>query len=427
MSKSVHLILVFVPLLLACGGGGGAGAPSAALAGATIEGVVVDSAGFAVRGVAVAILGHPLQTTGPNGTFGFTGVSVPYTAVVIASGSASPQVTVYEGLTRPDPTLTATAGDGVVYTASVEGAVTGGGAGIPSPADHAIEIFTELLAPTRPGHLRNSLASPVTGVFAGLPLAWGETPSTNVRLHALQYARDPLSGLPIAFTGYGSQAEPIVHGDDLAGIAISLAPLGTSSVDGFVDLEPGYDLVSASVATELPSGHTLRHTTEMDPPLGFTYAIPTIPGATFAIGMLARSTDGTRLSASILRGVRALASGIQLRVPAGPDALFPPHLALGVDLLTAFECQPSADGVHRFELASNASPSYVIYSADPVVFIPDLSAYGIASFGSDVEYTWWPTVEGPAVSVDDIAGPDVAQPLDWSFQARGPNRTFRTR
>ncbi|MDJ0973775.1 MAG: carboxypeptidase-like regulatory domain-containing protein [Planctomycetota bacterium] len=427
MGKSISLVLVLASLVMACGGGGGGAAPAAALAGVTINGVVVDPAGYAVRGVSVAILGHPLQTTGANGTFGFSDVAVPYTAVVIASGIGSPTVTVYEGLTRPDPTLVATAGDGVVYTATVEGEVTGGGAGIPSPADHTLEIFTELLAPTRKGHTQSTIASPVSGFFATLPLAWGETPTTNMRVHALQYLVDPVTGLPIAFTGYGSQAESITHGDALTTIAMPLAPTLTSTIDGFVDLEPGYELLSATVGTELPSGHVLRHTADLNPLLAFTYAAPAIPGVTHAVGMLARSTDGTRLTAAIMRGVRPIASGFTLRVPAGPDALFPPNFALGVDLLTGFECEATGDGVYRFEIASPDSPTYFIFSNEPVAFIPDLSPYGIASLGADAAYTWWPTVEGPATSVDEIAEPSQVTQNDWSFQARGPARSFRTR
>ncbi len=412
---------------MGCGGGGGSGSVAAANAGVAISGVVVDRAGFAAPNVGVALVGHPLQPTPEHAPFSFTGVEPPYTALVIESGSGSPRVTVYEGLTRPDPTLVASAGGGLVYGALIEGSVSGGGAGIPAPPNHAVDIFMELLAPVRPGNSSQGSASPVSGAFAGFQLAWAGSPTTNARVHALQYEFEPVGGLPLAFTGYGAQATPLAHGDALINLSLSLVPVGTSFLTGVIEVEPGYDLLSTSVSLELLSGMELRHTSEDDPPVGFSYFVPTITGTTHAVGVLCRSADQTRLSSAMVRGLPSGASGIVLDVPAEPEPLFPPNNALGIDLLTAFQSEATGNGVYRFEIFSNDSPSYVIYAAEPVAFMPDLSPYGLASLGSDAAYTWWPIVEGPSLTVDELAGPGGLAPTDYTFHARGPGRSFRTR
>ena len=165
-------------------------------------------------------------------SFAFTDVALPYTALVIESGAGSPRITVYEGLTRPDPTLVASAGGGLVFDAVIEGFVSSGGAGIPAPPNHAIDYVVEMLTPARPGSDLSGSVDPSTGVFTGLNLAWADSPTTNARIHLLQYEFEPIGGLPIAFTGYGARSTPLAHGDTVVNLPVDLITPGTSVLNG---------------------------------------------------------------------------------------------------------------------------------------------------------------------------------------------------
>lgn len=412
---AVPLALLAFLHLAACGGGG------AAVEGAfegPIKGRVVTSKGVPVSGATVHI-GALQLTTGADGRFTANDVQRPYTAMV--TGQGSPHAIVFVGLRRSDPTLEAdVSGSGVSRSATVSGTVSGG-VGFPQPVNHRARVFEN--ADVSFGGAVATDANTVTGSY-GLSMQWAGVPTANAVYRAIQYQYDPLTDLPVTYTGYGEEPTVISTGANVN--AISLQPAGTATISGAVSLPSGFGVVRMALAMRHGSHLTNTIFTDNNPMPAFSYSAPVVSGMTIDVEAYATSPAGGVLSR--LQQQAANATGLLLDVPQPMGALAPADLAMGVDHTTDFTAEAAGGRLYAFGFRPDDSfhPRFVVYTDQPTTRIPDLSALGI-QIPPSATYTWFVETRGPFADIDAAAGSaGIVHANTSSFQTFSGGRAFTT-
>jgi hypothetical protein len=184
-----------------------------------ITGKVINGAGKALTtasllgtDMTVKLLGSTEQTlVVPNGG-GFTLNNVPakYSLVVLISNQYGRSATVYQDLTREDPTLTILQGQfgdstspGPTSSTSVAGKITGGSG---FNATSTAETTVALAFPKAVNVFSSSFFSinPITGDYSTGGSWLGNNTPVDATLHALQFSTDA-NGKITAYSGYGQQ------------------------------------------------------------------------------------------------------------------------------------------------------------------------------------------------------------------------------
>jgi hypothetical protein len=199
-------------------------------------------------GVKVGIIGKQSVTSGAGGVFTFADVTPPYDLYTFAdSGSTSaptPTVFLFNGLTRPDPIVTAPATFnltllifcgivGMCPSAAVSGTKTGTG----TNTDPVVFAWTN-------GSVTETLSS--TGTYSGT-ISWSSGNTDQGVLHALQLTRRP-SGAPNTFLGYAKSGQVTLTDGTPATINLAFASVNsTAALTGTVNGPVGYPSPSISL------------------------------------------------------------------------------------------------------------------------------------------------------------------------------------
>src|SRR6185436_4238881 len=221
-------VAVASTVFLACGAApdGGGGSPDG---GATLDvhGRVVGPTGVALAGLSVGI-GEKTAVTDMDGRFSITGVVPPYDLNVVLAGTPV-SVGRYEGLTRPDPTITFLLLFGTVVpnTATIAGTVSGG-----EPIGSQ-GLFTTAFFTTSEAHSDftaigiTSRNNPFT-----LPVSWFGPEAISGTVHVLQFEAPGPGESPTAYTGYGTHSALAVTRDgELTGADVALTAPGNATID----------------------------------------------------------------------------------------------------------------------------------------------------------------------------------------------------
>jgi hypothetical protein len=199
-----------------------------------ISGTVVDSTyGFPAGGDTVVTQGQ-LVTAGPDGTFRFSGVSLPYTVSVIQFPNG-PKVTTFENLTNANPTLRvlhafpeppSVLAPETLWTATV-------GGNIANDAGYLVDLA---ISGTDIGYFTPSTV--VTSGPYGVGLAWPGTdsPTEQLAVHALAltgFFADN-GGVLTGFSGYGSLTFVVDAGSTVSLPDLNVAPIATGNISGSI-------------------------------------------------------------------------------------------------------------------------------------------------------------------------------------------------
>ena len=410
MRVPVRLIrLLMLPLLFACGGGGGepdggGGGPI------TVSGRVLSGVAPA-PGLLIAIGGKTTRSDA-SGRFSIPDVAVPYDLIEVdPTGFGTGAV--YQGLTRPDPTIAAFGTRLPLRTATVHGRMSGGEA----IQDPGVSTVVGWGSPQ---------SGPVTGAGQdpyALEVDWTGPDAITGAVHALQWRTD--SQGVTTFTAHGArQGVQIANGSD-AGADLALAPVTTSSIGGTWSFPADYHLYSLHLGVAFADGALIEVPAGYASP--FTFPFPEIADSSAKLEVRAQGPHGS-LSDVILSHIRPGTSDLNLQLRAAQDLLSPDDGAGGVDTTTEFSWTPTDGGVTLFYVygASNG-PEYLVFTAGTKARLPDLSGYGVA-LPPGVHLLWNAIAFGPAAGVDALAtGGTLLPGQDLVFDTISPYRTFTTR
>ena len=394
--RPLCLLLVLVALTACGGGGAGDDVGDAGPAGDgsnDVNGRLVNTSGQAVVGTWI-LLDGTVTTTDDAGRFAFANVARPYTISVVSASA----VTTYVGVTRSDPTLETTVGStGDYQSATIDGTLTGG-TGFPQPAGYQAFVW---------GAPELAIGGGMVTVDAmgnfQMTAGWGGPTTNPMRLHALQFAADPNTNLPTSFHSYGDLLWEIVDGSNVVA-PIGLQPVSTGAISGTVSLSGGFNLAEARLYVRGASRRYIA--TDSNPSTSFSYVTPVAQGLTVDLEITAHNV--ARSVTFRLRHQPPNTAGLSLAIPQMGQLQSPPDATPGVDHGTVFAVSPSPSSVYEFsfERSGNSAmaPKYTIYSATPLVTIPDLSPFGPA-LPSNENYVWFVSALGPFDTVDELMGP----------------------
>jgi len=358
----------------------------------TVSGTVVDFFNQPINGAAVVVKGKAAVTTNSSGGFTVTNVTTPYDiSMVIGSQKLA---IVYQGLTRPDPTLVYTFGAfGTSNSATISGTV-------PAAAGRTTRVV--FVSGDEQG---STTANQTTGAY-NFSVSWfSSAASLSGMIHVVRYTTGT-NNLPSSYDAFGSQPLTISDGGTFANNNFTAGQL-TDPVDqnisGTVSLPASYSLSFRQLYIHFgPSpifigseGGTLGN--------NLSYTVPSISGATYSIYTNANS--GSRSAFFFKSNIAAGTSGLSIPLEAAPQLSLPVNNGTNVDTATSFLfTQGGGSGVNVVTIVPNSSadPTFLIFTSQNMTSIPNLSAQGLG-LPSNRNYTWRAQQVFPLASVDAAA------------------------
>jgi hypothetical protein len=385
-----------------------------------VSGTVV-AWGQPLSGVDVSINGKPPVATGSAGTFTVKGVKVPYDVAIATSGL---NVTVYRGLTRPDPTLVAFGRQGPPMPASRAAGIVSGTVSAPGRPPFANAPIVTVGGPDRPAGRANANAT--TGAFTMPSPSWYGPTTIAVTMHASYVANG--EGFYGRLTNW-----PLTDSSNEMGFTIPMAAVGVAELSVRVTgpaAFSGSDKVESGFGIRFDDGGGYEQLLD-ELPISVVALAPRATGATvYALGWYNRLAEdaewsGARRAAPVAPKVTLLA---ELPLPPRPSS---PADGATVTPSTPFELSAFTGGVHRVVFYENGGPMTVtVFTRAASMTLPDTSSLGVA-IPKGTPYRWRTFGYAPLASLDD---PALAEALDVpdgslppraaSAMAAGAPRTF---
>lgn len=405
------------------GGGGGAGSgavgPGAVGPGAagpsdagpsdagarpiTVSGRVIDFYRRPAPGLRVTI-GAVEVLTDESGAFSVEGVEPPYDVSLIASTTVSDFAVryyayVYEGLTRPDPTLQ-------VYhglpgrSSSVNLGVSGATF---EPGDNR-RLIVAFSSPD--GHYS---ASNVSVDTATLAVNWSGPATTAGNAHGLLVLRasDLAGAPPLEYEAYATTPLALAdEGTSSLGLDLSASSIPGVALTGSVDAGT-LGVATHQVSARLADGTLLPLLSEASNQGLFSYLVPSLPGASLTV---AASAGSPAFSVAHVDGVPAAAAEDVALVLPRPVALNAPASSAQVGPGSTFAWSTVGQSARVFvwhlESQGFFEGIYVI-TARSQIELPDVPGYAL-TLPSDGEFsfTWSVETHGDYPSVDAATGPE---------------------
>jgi hypothetical protein len=374
-----------------------------------------------IPNITVGLVGKPSVTSGANGSFTFTDVTPPYDLYTVSpSGCGSSITTVvhyFDGLTRPDPTVSAATPPAAtciikplpcgIAIPCKSATATGTRSGAGNGSDPIVFAFT--------GGGFNATAISATAYTAGVGLGTADSASGNV--YALQLTRKA-SGAPDSYLGFAKSGTVTFSKDTTTAVNLNAATVNsTFTLSGAVTAPAGYDAPNISLNQEF--GTTTR-------PLWGTNETTTVDAKVPVIA----AAGGTNLYVSAIMGAATsyythpLAGDTTVDFSMYPAAVItaPADAATGVTVTTPFMWTPAPGTISRLALSSNTPTkvTYYVYTAGSEITIPELTE---AALPPGQTFSWSISGYGPYTSVDEAASTNELEDASPS-DVQGPAHAY---
>ena len=291
---------------------------------------MIDIHGLPLSGRTVVQSGRS-TTTDASGNFTFTTVAVPYDIVILqtATTQSSPNkvASVYQQLTRTDPTLT----DFSVTRSTNQSATLGGSltGAFPAPSGAATAVVF--------GSAEASAGNYFTSNPWSLGVDWFGPASTTGAVHALQWTIDANGTLDSVLTHGVKTGVTLTNGGSVSNADVTLTAVTTQPVTGTISVPSGHTISERAVSLKFTDGAEFPLSDDAVTSASFAVPIPSGIGA--SARLFAAADDGTaqvfaQLFAS-RQGPRTSRSPFphlpypRLR-PAARPAWIPPPVSSGV-------------------------------------------------------------------------------------------------
>lgn len=378
----------------------------------TLAGTVRTALG-PLPGATVIVLGEPGTTpssTDSNGAFTIAGVLPPYDVAVVGPMPGPPFIFLYEGLTRPDPTLRTDWSPFALLPP------------VPHTGTQAGTLAQLTGFPVPGGTVDTVLIAPENGPSGPVPANTSDSSWTanwpfsgpvqdNLTVHALEYTLDGASR-PDAFSRSGSASTVVTSNVAPPSLDVPLATVSTTTVSGAatvldpVTMPPA--LVNVALAWDTHGGPAMTLPGMVATAATFSLHAPVVPGG--EIRLLAQTSTPQGPVSMEMRGVTAGEGALEIALPAGVAPALPLNGAqVEPGTLMAWSAPP--ESVASIFLALPSGPVEVIVHGNSMRF-PDLSEIGLVPF-PNTSFVWGVgQVFGPFATLDDAAGP-------WGVQDSG--------
>lgn len=339
----------------------------------TINGTVLDSSDVPVSGANVLLNGANLKTTGADGSFSYTGVTVPYTLTV----KIGTDVLEYRGLTR----ATLKIGGKPVQSASIAGKVTG--PSYPLPAGETI-----LVSGTNGVFTASPIsASATTGDYSG-GLGWFGSASQTTDLVALKLKTSGSSITAYDFLGKRTGVS-LNAGVGQTGLDIALGSDPVPSVDTTFSYTGGaYTTGLAGSLSAIKAGGAVFSLGLGGLPVasGTSIKLPSEGGTVWASGGDASGNQAVKIAAANLSGPTTL----NLPTTTVLKNSLPADGTTGVSKRPTLSWTPVSEASLYYVRLTGPGINFLFVlpaSAGASLQLPDYSAIGMSLAGGTA-YSW---------------------------------------
>jgi len=375
-----------------------ANAPVTVAQAVTVNGYVKDIDGEPISGATVIIKGKSPTTTGANGNFSVSNVTIPYEARLIISGFQQAAV-VYQGLTRLDPTLFYLGSTTNSKTATISG-------NVPAAAGKNTLVFF-----VSGSEAWYATANQTTGAYIIYADWRGTTSSFTGSIQVLRWTPNS-NGLPQLYDAYGLENN------------VTISTGGTLSNHNFTSsdfTDPAEQSITGSI-TRPSSSYSIKNKnlyinfgnayipiageSGMALTDNFSYTVPSITGATFQIDANAEvsALPSNRITLYSKKGINGGSTGINITLASAPQLNLPANNGTGIDTTTQFLwTEGSGAGINIvYMLPMGQGPTFFIFTDDNSTYIPNLSPQGLG-LPPFQPYQWLVVEVFPVSSIDAAA------------------------
>jgi hypothetical protein len=369
----------------------------------TVTGKVVSDVGQPLAKARVRI-GATVAITDTEGAFRIEGVNAPYDLIIAVPqiGNQSEHAHIFQGLTRPDPTLPLflnfnQAGSG---NATVLGNLSGG-AGFPNPLDHITRVGFASVEGSRERFL-----SEEDGPDFSIRPVFFQGERTLGTLYAFQYLDNAsIRGRIETYTGYAEKPLELTNEAEFSDQDLSLKPVTTGFLSANITTPAEFPLDEVLVGVELGTAEFLP-IRDFSPDSNVTYAVPEI-GKGLSLHVTTNRVDGRE--SEVHRAGLLPNEAADLTLPVPPKALEPDDDTEGVDTETriAWEGLEGGISIVEFRFFSQINSRFLVYTKATETRFPDLGPEGLNP-SANTFVSWHVQGFGPYASLDDFTAPEAA-------------------
>jgi hypothetical protein len=370
-----------------------------------VSGHVIDFFRRPVRNVPVSIGGQTVQS-GEDGSFEITGVQVPYDVSLMLTmtrqNTPARYGYVYEGLTRPDPTLQ-------VYSALVQRASSSFEVTIENAAFEDEPLRRAIVGFSSPdGRFADeSISNDLTSFVGGIN--WTGPVDIDGNVHALCIqASDGFDGSPpIAYEAH--QAAPLhVEDGEVARVSLDLAPSDLPSDVIAGSITGGEESERENyVALRFDDGTALPLLDDASSAEAFTYLVPALPDTSLVVAAADGSAAFPPYALAWRDGLAPGDADVALAIP-NTVKLSAPQSGARVDAETSFSWSTAGQSARTFLWHLESSGAFF----EGMLVITQRTQIGLPEFPDGftllpgTPFVWSVETHGDAPDVDALAGPD---------------------
>jgi len=349
-------------------------------------------------GVKVGIIGKQSVTSGAGGVFMFTDVTPPYDLYTFGdSGSTSsptPAVFLFNGLTRPDPIVTAPATANLtpvvlcgIVSPCPSSPVTGTKTGSGTNTDPVVFAWTN-------GAFSGTLDP--SGTYRG-QITWSSGSTNQGVLHAIQLTRRA-SGAPNTFLGYAKSGQVTLTSGTAATVNLGFASVNsTATLTGTVSGPSGYPSPSISLMQQFGGTQAPLWTTTTTTTVDATFPLIAAAGGTTLVA-------STSLNGGTSTFVQPLAAtvAVDFAMPAAVVLALPADAMPGVTASTHFTWTSAASTINEVDISTGAPTraAYKIFTTSSDATIPVVPELALPA---NQAFSWQVVGYGPNATIDEAA------------------------
>ena len=348
-----------------------------------------------VAGVTVRLVGRPAVTSGAGGSFAFAGVSPPYDLYTVGAsgfvGSATPTITYYRGLTRPDPIVIAPQPIVMTLPRISTGTVTGTRSGTSDTTNPLTVVW-----------ISSGTATVTPPSAYSFTATWPQASTYSGVLFGFQFSRRP-TGAPDVFTGYGAVQATLAM-DVTNTVNLPLAAPATAAITGTISVPSGFPNPTLSLSQQIhvpggAEGSVLLWSGQT------TDATATIPLVGAGKAGFAASAILNGASTSFAYPALAEATDVTFALRAPQVQTAPLDRAVGVNATTPFSWSTTPNTIYQLTLRSTTTTGtqnaiYQQYTAATSATLPEIPELPLPLNQS---FAWQVSGRGPSATVDDAA------------------------
>jgi hypothetical protein len=344
-----------------------------------------------LSGITVRIVGKPATTSDGAGNFTFTNVTPPYDIYTVGSsgfsGSTSPAVYYYKGLTRTDPDVLVATPITLILVQASTATVSGTKSGGDTTSKRAIAWSNG-----------GSLLTGTNNAYS-FTASWPQAATNSGTLYGLQWTTRG-NGAPDTFVGYGStNATLTAYGSSTVNLTLT-APTA-AELTGTITAPSGYPSPTLDLYQQL--GY---NAVPLWGPVATTAVAATIPLiAAGTTSIHASSAVGSGTDASSTSWVYPTIGGAQdvsFALPPPATLSMPIAAASGVTTTTQFQFSTPPKTINLVGISTSGTmkAEYAVYTTESSITIPNVPELPLPPNQS---FTWHISGYGPHDTIDEAA------------------------